>query len=119
MEKIISIGGKEVGMKATASTISRYRKKFNRDLLTEFRKLYANYEQGTEFSTEDLGCFERLAYIMAWQYDNTIPSSPDDWLDQFEIFDVYIVLPEIIELWGTNNIELEKPKKKVEGQSEN
>ena len=26
----------------------------------------------------------------------------DDWLDQFEMFSIYEVLPQILELWGTN-----------------
>ena len=28
----------------------------------------------------------------------------DDWLDQFEMFSIYEVLPEILALWGTNLI---------------
>ena len=124
MEKIISINGQEVGFKATARTPSRYRKKFNRDLLKEFRNLNAKYEQAkndpdVELSGEDLEIFERMAYIMAWQYDNTIPNSPDEWLDQFEMFDIYEVLDQIVGLMVTNETELEKPKKKAEEQSGN
>ena len=124
MEKIISINGKEVGFKATARTPSRYRKKFNRDLLKEFRNLNAKYEQAkndpdVELSGEDLEIFERMAYIMAWQYDNTIPNSPDEWLDQFEMFDIYEVLDQIVGLMVINETELEKPKKKAEEQSGN
>ena len=58
-----------------------------------------------------------VAYVMAWQYDNTIPSDPDEWLDQFEMFSIYMILPQIIELWGLNTEQLEKPKKKAEEQS--
>lgn len=111
-------------MKATASTIKRYRRKFNRDFFKDIRNLQKKYAEAentedVELSAEDLECFERVAYIMAWQYDNTIPASPDDWLDEFDMFDIYQVLPQIIELWGTSSIELETPKKKVEKQSEN
>ena len=124
MEKIISINGKQVGFKATARTPSRYRKKFNRDLIKEFRHLNAKYEEAkndpsVELSGEDLEIFERMAYIMAWQYDNTIPNSPDDWLDQFDMFDIYEILDQITELMVHNETELEKPKKKAEEQSEN
>ena len=124
MEKIISINGKEVGFKATARTPSRYRQKFTRDLLQEFRNLNAKYEQAkndpdVELSGEDLEIFERMAYIMAWQYDNTIPNNPDEWLDQFEMFDIYEVLDQIVGLMVTNETELEKPKKKAEEQSGN
>ena len=43
-------------------------------------------------------------YIMAYHADNTIPDNIDDWLDQFEMFSIYEVLPEILALWGTNLI---------------
>ena len=34
--------------------------------------------------------------------DNSIPASIDDWLDQFDMFSIYEVLPQILELWGDN-----------------
>ena len=116
MEKLIRIGDKEVGFKATASTTTRYRKKFNRDLFKDIESLIPKVNEG-ELSVPDLECFMNISYIMAYQYDNTIPEDPDDWLDQFEMFDIYLVLPQLIELWGLNTLELEQPKKKVEGQS--
>jgi hypothetical protein len=33
------------------------------------------------------------------------------------MFDIYLILPQIIELWGLNVEQLEKPKKKAEEQS--
>lgn len=120
MEKIISVGGREIGFKATGSTIKRYRKKFNKDFLKDFQQLRKNIDDNPEeLAIDSLETFERIAYIMAWQYDNTIPASPDDWLDQFEMFDIYQVLPEIVELWGLSTVQLENPKKKVEEQSGN
>lgn len=116
MERLISINGKEVGFKATASTTTRYRKKFNRDLFKDIEELVPKVNEES-LGVEDLECFMNIAYIMAWQYDHTIPEDPDDWLDQFEMFDIYFILPQIIELWGLNMVELEEPKKKVEGQS--
>lgn len=116
MEKIISIGDREVGFKATASTTKRYRQKFNRDLFRDIEALMPKATDQT-LSADDLEVFMNIAYIMAWQYDNTIPDNADDWLDQFEMFDIYIVLPQIIELWGLNTLQLETPKKKAEAQS--
>ena len=115
MEKIISINGKGVGFKATASTTKRYREKFRRDLFKDISKLIPKFNEG-EMGIDDLECFENIAYIMAWQYDNTIPSDPNEWLDQFEMFSIYLVLPQIIELWGLNVEQTENPKKKVEEQ---
>lgn len=41
---------------------------------------------------------------MAYHADNTISDNIDDWLDQFEMFSIYEVLPEILALWGVNLI---------------
>lgn len=116
MERIISIGGKEVGFKATASTTKRYREKFNRDLFRDIASLIPKMNENA-LGAEDLEIFMNVAYVMAWQYDNTIPSDPNDWLDEFEMFDIYLILPQIVELWGLNTEQLEKPKKKAEEQS--
>lgn len=116
MEKLIKIGDREVGFKATASTIRRYRERFNRDLFADFTSIAPNFEKG-EVSANDLECFENIAYIMAKQYDSSIPDDPDEWLDQFEMMSIYFVLPQIVELWGMNNQALETSKKKAEQQS--
>lgn len=117
MEKLIKIADVEVGFKATASTPKRYREKFGRDLFKDMQSIMPKMGE-EDLGVVDLECFENIAYIMAWQYDNTIPKDPDEWLDQFEMFDIYYVLPQIIELWGLNTEQLEIPKKKAEQQSD-
>lgn len=118
MEKIIKIGEKEVKFKATASTTRKYREKFNRDMLVDFQALAPNLQDG-QLTAGNLECFEDIAYIMAKQADETIPDNPDDWLDIFEMFSIYEILPQLVSLWGDNMVTLENPKKKVEEQSEN
>ena len=117
MEKIISISGKDVGFKATATTVKRYREKFNKDLFKDIQNLIPKVNDQS-LGANELECFMNIAYIMAWQYDHSIPEDPDDWLDEFEMFDIYMILPQIIELWALNTEQLEKPKKKVEAQSD-
>ena len=39
---------------------------------------------------------------MALHADPTIPKAIEEWLDQFEMFSIYEILPEILELWGSN-----------------
>ena len=39
---------------------------------------------------------------MAYHADRSIAGNIDDWLDQFEMFSIYEILPEILELWGAN-----------------
>ena len=63
--------------------------------------------------------FENVAYVMAYHADNSIPSNIDEWLDQFEMFSIYEILPEILELWGSNlqtDIESKKNFQKVAGR---
>ena len=47
---------------------------------------------------EDLEIFENVAYIMAFHADPSIPKTIDEWLEQFEMFSIYEVLPEILNL---------------------
>ena len=60
----------------------------------------------------DLEIFENAAYIMAKQYDASLPATPEEWLDDFGTFSVYEVLPVILELWGANQHTTANPKKK-------
>ena len=51
---------------------------------------------------EDLEIFENVAYIMAYHADPSVPATIEAWLDEFDMFSIYEVLPQILELWGTN-----------------
>ena len=46
--------------------------------------------------------FENIAFIMAKHADANVPDTPEEWLDGFNTFSIYQVLPQIIELWGLN-----------------
>ena len=71
--------------------------------LDKLEKSYKDKDDGTkELEIEDLEIFENVAYIMALHADPSTPASIDEWLDQFEMFSIYEVLPEILELWGSN-----------------
>ena len=106
LEKTVTIGDKEVRFRSSATIPRLYRIKFKRDIFKDLSKLEASYskkknEDGS-FAIEDLEIFENVAYIMAYHADHTIPDNIDDWLDQFEMFYIYEVLPEILEMWGSN-----------------
>ena len=65
----------------------------------------------TELEKFALEIFENVAYIMAYHADHSIPATIEDWLDEFEMFSIYEVLPEILELWGMNlQTEIESKK---------
>ena len=106
LEKTVTIGDKEVKFRSSATIPRLYRIKFKRDIFKDLSKLEASYskkknEDGS-FAIEDLEIFENVAYIMAYHADRAFPDNIDDWLDQFEMFSIYEVLPEILELWGSN-----------------
>ena len=104
--KTVKVGEKEVTFKSSAAIPRMYRIKFKRDIfkdLTKLEKSYKDKDDGTkELEIEDLEIFENVAYIMALHADKSIPDTIEDWLDQFEMFSIYEILPEILELWGSN-----------------
>ena len=113
MNKVIEIDGKSVGLRANALTPRIYRHKVGRDIVRDLQKLQtaATSDDGS-FSVSDLEIFEDAAFIMARQYDGSIPHNVDEWLEQFEMFSIYKVLPAILELWSLNNKTTAVPKKK-------
>ena len=108
LEKTVVISGREVKFRSSATVPRLYRIKFKRDIFKDLAKLEKSYkgktEEGEELQIEDLEIFENVAYIMAYHANHSIPGTIDEWLDQFEMFSIYEVLPEILELWGTNLI---------------
>ena len=61
-----------------------------------------NTEEVSNLDMFSLDMFENIAYIMAKHADPGIPDTPEEWLDEFNTFSIYQVLPKIIELWGLN-----------------
>ena len=106
LKKTVKVGEQEVTFKSSAAIPRMYRIKFKRDIfkdLTKLEKSYKDKDDGTkELEIEDLEIFENVAYIMAYHADHSIPATIEDWLDEFEMFSIYEILPEILELWGSN-----------------
>ena len=105
MTKKINIDGKDVMFKASAAIPRIYRLKFHRDIYKDLRDLEKAVDSSSEEQSSldlfSLEMFENIAFIMAKHADPTaVPDSPEDWLDEFNTFSLYQVLPEIIELWG-------------------
>lgn len=126
MERTIVVNDKEIRMRASALIPRLYRFKFGRDMIKDMmtlRKAYNRVKKLPENATEeereeaqlsemDLTIFENVAYIMAKHADASLPDSPDEWLDGFEMFSIYEVLPQILELWGVSTATTSIPKKK-------
>lgn len=117
MTKKINIDGKDVMFKASAAIPRIYRLKFHRDIYKDLRDLEKAVDSSSEEQSSldlfSLEMFENIAFIMAKHADPTaVPDSPEDWLDEFNTFSIYQVLPEIIELWGLN-VQSEVESKKT------
>ena len=124
IKKTVKIGDTDVKFRSSASVPRLYRIKFGRDIFKDLSKLEKSYkekasEDGSSMEIEDLEIFENVAYIMAFHADPTIPKTIDEWLEQFEMFSIYEILPEILELWGTNlitDVQSKKNRTKVTGK---
>ena len=102
----IEIDGKQVPFRASAAIPRIYRIRFHRDIYKDLKSLEgavdSNDAENSTLDSFSLEMFENIAYVMAKHADKSIPDSPEEWLDQFNTFSIYQVLPKIIELWGLN-----------------
>lgn len=135
MRKTIIIDGKECEFKSSAAIPRIYRLKFGRDIFVDMQRIKKDMDaqnrlkedlkkkaekNGEEFDesqfesylpVKSLEMFENIAFLMHKHGDPSQPSEIEAWLDQFETFDIYEVLPEILELWNKENKQMSKPKK--------
>lgn len=106
MIKQIEIDGKQVSFKASAAIPRIYRMKFQRDIYKDLKALEKsigdNSEESFNLDMFSLEMFENIAFVMAKHADASIPNTPEEWLDGFNTFSIYQVLPQLIELWGLN-----------------
>ncbi len=106
MIKQIEIDGKQVSFKASAAIPRIYRMKFQRDIYKDLKALEKSIGEGSGESSNldmfSLEMFENIAFVMAKHADAGIPNTPEEWLDEFNTFSIYQVLPQLIELWGLN-----------------
>ena len=106
MTQTIEIDGQPVKFRASAAIPRIYRMRFHRDIykdLSLLEKSISKQDEGdSNLDLFSLEMFENIAYIMAKHADPSIPDTPEEWLDNFNTFSSYQVLPKLIELWGLN-----------------
>ena len=118
IQKNIIIDGIEVSFKASAAVPRLYRLKFRRDIYKDFAALKTEVTEGdenkSEIGIESLEVFENIAYIMAKHADpENVPDNPDEFLERFNTFSIYEILPQLIELWGLNTATQVASKKNI------
>lgn len=122
IEKIIQIDGQDVKFRASAAIPRMYRHAFRRDIFKDMQELAKDVKTGnaetSEIPMENLEIFENVAFCMAKHADPEGIGEIDDWLDQFDTFSIYTVLPQLVELWGKNIATEIEAKKKFRKQQE-
>lgn len=136
MVKSITINGIPCRFKSSAAIPRIYRIRYGRDIFVDLQKLADQIKksekvkksaspveeagvQGEDESDESslpiesLELFENIAYIMHKHGDSKQPDDIGEWLDQFETFDIYKILPEILTMWNIENAQLSESKKKL------
>lgn len=109
MDRTIKVDNQDVKFRATARTPRLYRALIGRDMIRDMNQLRIAYNkavsvsedaseeeiQDAQMSAVDLEIFENVAYIMARHADpDMFEKSPDEWLDKFDMFSVYKILPK-------------------------
>lgn len=139
MIKTITIDNKEVAIRCSALVPRLYRRATGRDLILDMNTLRTSYNQNLQARAElvvkckeenreptseeaasvmlsvlDLTIFENLAWAVVYDADREhVPADPDEWLDTLEgTFEIYKVLPAIIEVWNESNQQTAVPAKK-------
>lgn len=121
--KTLTIDGKEVKFKASASIPRIYRIKFQRDLFVDLQKLSESVkekgkneeDEDSSIPIDDLEMFENIAYTMAKHANpKKVPDDIMDWLDEFNTFSIYKILPAILELWNINEETKSQAKKNLQ-----
>ena len=106
LTQTIEIDGQPVKFRASAAIPRIYRLRFHRDIYKDVSLVEKSVSKQDEDSSSldlfSLEMFENIAYIMAKHADPDIPDTPEEWLDNFNTFSIYQILPKLIELWGLN-----------------
>lgn len=111
MEKIVNIEGREIGLKASAGTVRRYRDAFGRDLIVDIGQAETEILEKKIMSSESTKIAENVVYIMAKEYDSSIPQIAE-WLDDFSPYFVYSAIVHVITMWHENTKTINKSEKK-------
>lgn len=125
MRKTLTISGVECNFRSSAAIPRMYRLKFGRDIFVDMQRLQKQVvlqekikkESGEDVESslpiDSLEMFENIAFLMHKHGDPSQPSEIDEWLEQFETFSIYEILPEILEMWNLENKQMSVAKKEI------
>ena len=129
LTKNIEIDGKNILFAASAAIPRIYRIQFKRDIFQDMAKIEKSVKKSqdkqkenqvseSDIPIEDLEMFENVAFVMAkhaaQKKGQDFPNNVYDWLDQFDTFSIYTILPEIVKLWNLNQQTQVESKKNLD-----
>ncbi|MFQ8922350.1 MAG: hypothetical protein ACLR60_10690 [Clostridium paraputrificum] len=103
MEKTIEIDNKKVSFKSTAATPLRYKAQFGKDFFVDIMKLSGldgfnpKKIDLKKIDKLDFEVFYNIIWVLAKTANKKIPD-PITWLDEFEEFPLFDIIPELQDL---------------------
>lgn len=110
MERTFEVEKKEMGVKCSAGTVRTYRNLFGRDLILDMGNLEKELVETKMLSAPSEEIAENVCYVMAKEYDESLPSMTE-WLSGFSPFFVYSVVAQCIYMWRENLNTINASKK--------
>lgn len=107
MRKDIKIGDKMVPMSASAVTPIVFKRLTGKDVIKGVRQL----NEEAKNNDIDMEFISQLAYVMAREANKEIEPF-EEWLEQFDMFDIVDALGPIMDLWNLNSRQKSIPAKK-------
>lgn len=112
MTKTIMINGEPRKLCANALLPKIYRREFGSDLIGDLKHMEQDY-QSSNGSVFDSDVFERLTWLMLRSAGEDVGDTPDEWLATIDnVFGLYELLPDVIDLWASGLKTTSVPKKK-------
>lgn len=106
--KKIQIGKESVRFEANALFPVKYKQLTKRDIFKDL-KVVENMQHAKSVDDLNIDILYDIVYVLAWFADRTLPDR-DEWLLQFDEFDIYEVLPKVVDLL-TDSLATDATKK--------
>ena len=106
--KTVKIGDKEVLLKASGYTPLLYSNLFGANIFAEMQSIVESAATTGKVPFDKVIILYQLAYCMAKHADDSIPPI-EEWLDQFDPYDIPAVAGDMIELWAEESKQQSTP----------
>ena len=110
MERVFEVENQKLGVKCSAGTVRTYRNLFARDLIQDMVSLEKELVETKTLNAESAETAENVIYLMAKEYDDTIPAM-NEWLSGFSPYFVFNVVAQVIYMWRENLQTINTSKK--------